>query len=91
MSNVHEIKRVSFLDVPGRLREIADDIEQKGIPTVVMVMGYANGKVSIRSFGERTSGLMTLGWLARAQATMAEGANADDNDEYMWDPPPSAA
>jgi len=77
--SVHEIKRTSLLDCPQRLRELADDIEREGLKTVICVIGYPDGRVAIRGYGERSSGLEASGWLARAQTMMTEGAAADDS------------
>lgn len=78
--SIHEIKRTSLLDCPQRLRELADDMEKNGLKTVICVIGYPGGKVAVRGYGERTSGLEASGWLARAQTLMTEGAAADDSD-----------
>lgn len=88
--SVTEIKKVSLMDVPAKLRALADEIERLKLPTVVVVIGYPTGKVAIRGYGERTSALMTTGWLARAQTMMTEDCNAKDGDGYTWNPPGAA-
>lgn len=93
MSNVHEIKRKSLLDAPGKLRALADELELKDIATsttVAVVLGYSCGRVAVRGYGERSSALMVTGWLARALSVLTEGSDADDADGYTWEPPGAA-
>ena len=85
--SVHEIKITSLMNVPAKLRELAQNIEEEGIKTCICIIGHANGKVSVRAYGERTSALQTTGWLVRAQTMMTEGCNASDSDGYQWTPP----
>ena len=85
--SVHEIKKTSFLNVPEKLRELAQNIEEEKILTCVCIIGHTNGKVSVRAYGERTSALQTSGWLARAQTMMTEGCYASDADNFQWSPP----
>lgn len=84
--SVTEIKQTSLLDIPAKLRALADEIEVKGFKTVVLIIGYPTGKVAVRAYGERTSALMTCGWLARAQTMMTEGCDASDGN-WSWEPP----
>lgn len=81
MSHLHEIKRTSLLNVPQRLHELADELAKRPELTsvVVVIGGYPGGQVAIRGYGERTSGLETTGWLARALAAMTAGAGVEDN------------
>ena len=78
---VHEIKRTSLLDVPKRLHELADELAKRPelCSVVVVIGGYAGGRVAVRAYGERTSGLETTGWLARAQTAMTDGAGEEDD------------
>jgi hypothetical protein len=78
--SVTEIKRTSLLDCPQRLRELADDMEKNGLKTVICVVGYPEGKVAVRGYGERTSALEASGWLMRALTVMTEGCAADDSN-----------
>jgi len=90
---LHEIKRTSLLNVPQRLRELADEMEKRKDErfAVTVVIGYLDrgGKVAVRGFGERTSGLECSRWLARAQTMMTEGADigGDNWGRPMADPP----
>lgn len=88
--SVHEIKRISLLDVPGKLRELADEFEKRSaeLCTAVVIVGYDTGHVAIRGYGERTSGLEAIGWLHRALTVMTEGAGVEDN--FTVQPPSSA-
>lgn len=79
-SNIHEIKRISLMDVPAKLRELADRIERENFRTCVVIVGHDNGQVCVRSFGERTDALQTTGWLHRALDAMTSGSYADTSD-----------
>ena len=85
---VHELKRTSLMDVPAKLRELADYCEREDIPTVVVVIGYPGGYVALRGYGEQTSAVACSGWLARAQTAMTEGCSVTD-DVYVA-PEPAA-
>jgi hypothetical protein len=86
-AKVHEIKRTSLLDIPQRLRELANEIESRGDEhrSAVIIISYPDGKVAVRAYGERTSGLETTGWLARAMEMMTSGSGVEDN--FTWTPP----
>lgn len=87
---IHEFKKVSLLNVPQKLRELADRLEQLGEPfSVVCVIGRPNGRVSVRAFGERTDSLNVAGWLARGQTYMTE--DAGEEDLPLLGPPPPAS
>lgn len=86
--SVHEIKRTSLLNCPQRLRELADEMEKQGLRTVVCVIGYPDGCVAVRAFGERTSNLETTGWLHRGLDVLTNGCSAADAD---FSPTPPAA
>ena len=91
MSNVHEIKRVSYLDLAAKLREWADQIERiPDIKTVTIVIGYPTGHVAVRGAGERSSSLELSGWLSRGVTAVNERLNADDQG-YAGPIPPGAA
>lgn len=78
--SVHEIKRASLLNVPAKLRQLAEEIEKRADGaeySVIAVIGYPTGHVAVRGFGSRTDSLSCSGWLARAQTLMTEGAAAD--------------
>lgn len=79
--SVHEIKRVSLMDVPGRLKGLAAEIESRPteLRTAIVVVGYADGRVAVRGFGERTSALEAIGWLHRALDALTDGAGVEDN------------
>jgi hypothetical protein len=77
MTNIREIKRTSLMNVPQRLRELADEIERQGLPTAIVVIGYPEGYVAVRGFGERTSALEATGWLHRALDAMTDGSRID--------------
>lgn len=83
---IHEIKRASLLDIPAKLRELADAIEKNGQKTCVVIIGCDNGQVHVRGYGERSSGLETTGWLHRAMTAMTEGSMVQDGG-YTWQPP----
>jgi hypothetical protein len=92
---VREFKKVSYLDVPAKLRELADAAEkaQGGGPSfngVIVVLCYPNGNVAVRGYGEQTSPLQMAGWLARGLTTMSQNFDAD-TDHVMGDPKPPAA
>lgn len=79
--SVHEIKRVSLLDVPAKLRELATEYEQRPVElrTAIVIVGYSDGCVCVRGFGERTSSLEATGWLHRGLEAMTCGAGVGDN------------
>ncbi len=67
VTNVYEIKRTSFLDVPAKLRELATMLESRGTPTKTVIIITADGsRMEVRGFGERTSGIEVAGYLSRA-------------------------
>lgn len=77
---VREIKRTSLLNAPEKLRELAKEIEARGEPyTAIVVVGYPDGRVSVRGYGPRSDSLACSGWLARAQTLMTEDAGQQDN------------
>jgi hypothetical protein len=84
--SVHEIKRISLMDVPGKLRELADRCERDHRHTVVVLIGHDNGSVDIRGYGDRTSALETIGWLHRGLDVMTSGSSS----EHYQDEPPGA-
>lgn len=61
--------QVSLADIPGRLRQLADEIEEQGDDrplTLIHVEGYEDGSVNVGCFGDNPSkwelvGLLTLG------------------------------
>jgi hypothetical protein len=68
VSNVHEIKRTSWLDVPGKLRDLAAHIEAEGNKVRTIIVISSDGEtVTVRGFGERTSPVEISGYFARAQ------------------------
>lgn len=87
--SVHEIKRLSLLDVPGKLRELATQYAERPeeLRTAIVVVGYADGFVCVRGFGERTSALESTGWLHRALDVMTNGTGVSD-DLSSSEPPP---
>jgi len=89
--NLREIKRVSFIDGPAKLREWADQLEKiPTVKTVVLVIGYPTGHVAVRGAGERSSCLELAGWLSRGVTALNERLNMDDAG-YAGPIPPSAA
>ncbi|MGH6738127.1 MAG: hypothetical protein ACREDY_03665 [Bradyrhizobium sp.] len=92
--SVHPVKKVSYLDVPAKLRELADQVEAiKPVPieSVVIVLGYPHGQVAVRAYGKRTSGLEVAGWLARSLSAMTEHQCVDEYDVPVGEPPKPAA
>lgn len=79
--SVHEIKRTSLLDIPSKLRELAAEFEARPgeLRTAIVVVGFDDGCVCVRGFGERTSGLEATGWLHRGLEAMTCGAGIGDN------------
>lgn len=79
--SVHEIKRRSLLDVPGKLRELATQYEARPeeLRTAIVIVGYDDGLVCVRGFGERTLALEATGWLHRALDVMTNGAGICDD------------
>ena len=79
--SVHEIKRVSLMDVPGKLRELAAAFEKRPqeLRTAIVVIGYETGHVAVRGYGERTTNLEAVGWLHRGLTMMTEGCGTADN------------
>lgn len=90
MSKVHEIKRISLMDVPAKLRQLADEFEKRPgeLRTAIVTVGYADGYVAVRGFGERTSALEGIGWLHRGLDFLTNGSGVDDN--LATSPPPDA-
>lgn len=86
--SVHEIKRISYMDVPGKLHELAVHVEREKLQTAIVIIGHDNGRVSVRGYGTRTSALEAIGWLHRALDFMTDGSSADWNPEAA--PPPAA-
>ena len=94
MTDIRAFPKVSYLNVPSKLRELADAVEraQTGndpFRAVVIVLCYPNGRVAVRGYGEETSPLQMSGWLARAQTAMTEHYCADCGGD-MGAPPPAA-
>lgn len=79
--SVREIKRVSLMDVPAKLRQLAAEYERRSgeLRTAIVVVGYTDGFVCVRGFGERTSALETTGWLHRGLDVMTSGAGIVDD------------
>lgn len=79
--SLHEIKRTSLMDVPAKLRELAMQYEERPreLRTAIVVVGYADGFVCVRGFGERTSALEATGWLHRALDVMTTGTGVLDD------------
>lgn len=90
--SVYEIKRVSLMDVPGKLRELADTFEQRSaeLRTAIVIVGHASGHVQVRGYGERTTNLEATGWLYRALTTMSEHTACEDNPSLVPPAPDSA-
>jgi hypothetical protein len=88
--SLHEIKRVSLLDVPAKLREMAAEYERRSgeLRTAIVVVGYADGFVCVRGFGERTSALEATGWLHRGLDVMTAGSGVDE--DFSSSKPPAA-
>lgn len=62
---------VSLKEVSANLRRLADDMDSgkcEAASSAVLIMGFGDGTVWCNGFGERTSPLEIMGWLARAQA-----------------------
>ena len=80
MMSVYEIKRLSLMNIPGKLRELADYYERNvdSLGTAIVVMGHRDGTVSVRGYGERTDALQCTGWLHRALDVMTDGSTAED-------------
>ena len=78
--SVTEIKRVSLLNVPEKLRELAKAFEERpeALRTAIVVIGYDTGHVAVRGYGERTSCLEAVGWLNRGLVHLAEHSGIDD-------------
>lgn len=62
--------RVSLVDIPGRLRQLADEMEAAGdddMPlTFVFVEGYEDGEVKVGCFGDCPSKWELVGLLSLA-------------------------
>lgn len=80
--SVHELKITSLLNVPAKLRELADHVEKHGIKTAVVVLGHPGGYITVRAFGEQTSALSATGWLARASTMMTQDSCLPEGEEY---------
>lgn len=87
---VREIKRVSLMDVPGKLRQLAAEYERRSgeLRTAIVVVGYTDGFVCVRGFGERTTALEATGWLHRALDVMTSGSGVDE--DFSSSKPPAA-
>jgi len=80
--SVHEIKKTSYLDIPAKLREMANDLENRSdIQNIAIVLGYQRGHVVVRGYGPRSTPLELAGWLSRGVTAINELLNAD-NDRY---------
>ncbi len=67
LMSVRELKRVSWLDAPAKLRELAATLEARKKPTSTVIVITADGKtMEVRGYGERTSGVEIAGYLSRA-------------------------
>lgn len=92
IGNLRVIGRASLLDVPRRLRAMAEEIEARGDThrTVICVVAYPDGRVSVRGFGERTSALEATGWLTRAITGLCDGSLVESDNFCPQDPPHAA-
>lgn len=64
---------VSLKEVSTNLRRLADDMDSgtyEAATTAVVVLAYPDGDMTFNGYGERTSPLEIIGWLARAQAKL---------------------
>ena len=85
-AELRKLDRVSFRDVAGRLRKLAEEVEADiaaggvGYNTVVVVLASGAGHLSVRSMGDRSTGLETCGWLSRALSLMAYGKPSEADE-----------
>ena len=80
--SVYEIKRPSLLNVPAKLRELADQYERHAacMRTAIVIIGYDDGTVVVRGYGERTDALQATGWMHRALDAMTNASMRPDED-----------
>ncbi|MGH3630865.1 MAG: hypothetical protein ACRDRL_25910 [Sciscionella sp.] len=91
---LHVIERKSLLDIPGKLRELADQYERnpERMTTAILVVGYDDGTVAVRGYGRRTEALQCTGWLHRGLDAMTDGSMADNSGcSNEPEPPPPPA
>jgi hypothetical protein len=88
--SVREIKRVSLMNVPGKLRELADSCEKHDLRTAIVIVGYPGGYCAVRGFGEKTSALEAIGWLHRALDALTDGSGVETDFSSMPEPPGAA-
>ncbi len=79
--SIHEIKRTSLLDVPAKLHDLAAEFKDRPdeLRTAIVVIGYKDGYVCVRGFGERTTALEAIGWLHRGLEAMTCGSGVEDD------------
>lgn len=65
MEVVRDIGRKNLMDIPARLRELADWIERnpEAIRTVVVISAAHDRVICCYGYGERCSAVEALGWL----------------------------
>lgn len=94
-ADIHEIGKVSFLDVAGRLRKLADEIDAAKASgtgeyhTVILVLASQAGAISVRSMGHRSTGLEACGWMAKA-LNLITFSQPSQADEWSTRPPGAA-
>jgi hypothetical protein len=82
MSNVHEIKRASLLNIGAGLRELADwaDKNPEAVRTVIIVSAVHDRVVYCHGYGERCSAVEALGWLDLAKDRLMGNRSAPSTD-----------
>jgi hypothetical protein len=69
VSNVHEIKRESLLNIGAQLRRLADWAEANpdAVRTVIIISAAHDRVVCCHGYGDRCSAVEALGWLELAK------------------------
>lgn len=81
--SLHEIKRVSLLNIGAGLRQLADwaDRNPEAVRTVIIISAASDRVVSCHGYGERCSAIEAVGWLELAKSrVMGTGREAPATD-----------
>lgn len=82
MSNVHEIKRESLLNIGAQLRKLADwaEANPQAVRTVIVISATHDRVVKCHGYGDRCSAVEALGWLALAKDRVLGNREAPSTD-----------
>lgn len=82
MEVVRDIGRKNLMDIPGRLRELAQWAESNpdAIRTIIVISAAHDRIVSCHGYGERCSAVEALGWLDLASQRVRGSQQAPATD-----------